>query len=52
MSDMQISVWLRWKTGFYRLTMSLCQVLFNNLFNKILGNRFIFHMSIPPALLK
>lgn len=41
MSDMQISVWLRWKTGFYRFTMSLCQVLFNNLFNKILGNRFI-----------
>ena len=47
MSDMQVSVRFRRETGADCLVFSLCQVLFYNLFNKVLGNYFFFHYAPP-----
>ena len=43
MSNVKISVRLRWKTGTYGLTSALLYILVDNLLNKISGNCFIFH---------
>ena len=45
--DMQVSVRFRRETGADCLVFSLCQVLFYNLFNKVLGNYFFFHYAPP-----
>ena len=40
MSDMKISIGFRWKSGVHSIIDTLCQILINNLLNKISGNSF------------
>ena len=36
MTDVKVSVWLRWETCYNLLYLSLCEILLDNLFNEIL----------------
>ena len=47
MSDVQIAVRFRRKTGTNRLILTFCKIFINNLFNKISGNYLFFH-GLPP----
>ena len=47
MSDVQVAVWLRRKTGADFLVFSFCQVFFNNLFNKEYCNQALGNQLIP-----
>ena len=56
MSDVQVAVGLRRKTGVHMIVDSLCQILFNLLLDKVFGNRlflpglrcrpFLFHIYL------
>ena len=42
MSDMQIAIWFRWKTGLYMVINAFCQVLIDFLLYKVLRNQLFF----------
>ena len=46
MADMQITVRLRGESCTDCLVLALLQILFDDLFNKILGYGFVFHMIL------
>ena len=61
MSDVEITVWFRRKSGMNRVIYTLCQILVYFDFNKVLGNNFLFfnlvfhilwvtHKSLPDSL--
>ena len=47
MSNVQIAIWFRWKSGTNFLIFSLFQVFFNNLFNKEYCNQALGNQLIP-----
>ena len=44
MSDMEVSIRLRWEAGVYGIINTLCKVFINDVFNKIFRNGFVFHL--------
>ena len=47
MTDVQIPVGFRRKTGMYLIVDPVGQILVDQIFDKILGNYFIFHVFPP-----
>ena len=44
MSDMEVSIRLRWEAGVYGIINTFCKVFINDVFNKIFRNGFVFHL--------